>query len=102
MADSKHTPTPWVAEMVGISSAGPDGIDIYEITNGFRHIAEHLSEGDAKLIVAAVNEREELVKALGWFLDDERFQVGVGGNPNATEKMIAEARTIYTRAQVKP
>lgn len=41
----------------------------------------------------------ELVIALGWFLSDERFQVAVGGNPNAVERMLASARTIYARAK---
>lgn len=40
-----------------------------------------------------------LRKALGYFLADERFQVAVGGNPNAVEKMLAEARAIYEDCQ---
>ena len=35
---------------------------------------------------------DELTEALGWFMEDERFQVGVGGNPIAVEKMLAEVR----------
>jgi hypothetical protein len=38
---------------------------------------------------------EGLTEALGWFVNDERFQVGVGGNPNVVEKMIADAKAIY-------
>ncbi|MEO0975984.1 MAG: hypothetical protein AAFY24_01945 [Pseudomonadota bacterium] len=34
----------------------------------------------------------ELAEALSWFLDDDRFHVAVGGNPNVVEKMIDEAR----------
>ena len=30
-------------------------------------------------------------EALGWFLEDGRFRVGVGGNPNVVKKMIADA-----------
>ncbi len=40
---------------------------------------------------------KELETALGWFLDDERFRVAVGGNPHAVEKMLSEAREIYER-----
>lgn len=41
---------------------------------------------------------EKLREALGWFLDDERFQVGVGGNPNVVESMIFEAKRRYDEA----
>jgi hypothetical protein len=34
----------------------------------------------------------ELESTLRWFLDDERFQVAVGGNPNVVEKMLSDAR----------
>lgn len=33
----------------------------------------------------------ELEAALTWFLDDPRFQVAVGGNPDVVERMITEA-----------
>ena len=33
-----------------------------------------------------------LETALRWFLDDQRFQVAVGGNPNAVHRMLADAR----------
>lgn len=36
-----------------------------------------------------------LLEALGWFVDDKRFQVGVGGNPNVVAKMIADAKDLY-------
>lgn len=41
---------------------------------------------------------ERLRVALGWFVDDKRFVVGVGGNPNVVEPMIAEARRLYENA----
>lgn len=34
----------------------------------------------------------ELAEALSWFLEDERFHVGVGGNPMVVERMVNEAR----------
>ena len=40
-------------------------------------------------------EVARLREALGWFLDDERFHVAVGGNPNAVQKMIHDARLLY-------
>ena len=40
---------------------------------------------------------ERLRVALGWFVDDERFRVAVGGNPSVVESMIAEAKRIYER-----
>ncbi len=36
--------------------------------------------------------------ALRWFLQDERFTVAVGGNPNVVEKMLAAARAILAEA----
>lgn len=40
-----------------------------------------------------------LHEALGWFLNDSRFQVGVGGNPDVVESMIAEAREVYSESE---
>jgi hypothetical protein len=37
-------------------------------------------------------ETERLREALGWFLNDSRFVVQVGGNPNAVPQMIEAAR----------
>ena len=38
---------------------------------------------------------EELTKALGWFVNDTRFVVQVGGNPNVVPGMIEAATKIY-------
>lgn len=61
---SKHTPGEWRAEFVGMSSAGDDGVDVYEViellADGYVRVAEHLTEADARLIAAA----PELLKAL--------------------------------------
>jgi hypothetical protein len=48
-----------------------------------------------KRIAELGDQNGRLHAALGWFLDDERFQVTVGGNPNVVEPMIAQARQIY-------
>lgn len=44
----------------------------------------------------------ELTEALGWFLEDERFHVAVGGNPMVVERMIEEARARLHAAQKEP
>lgn len=46
----------------------------------------------ADLHAAVVAERNRLRAALGWFLNDTRFVVSVGGNPNAVDEMIRAAR----------
>ena len=38
-------------------------------------------------------EIERLREALGWFLNDSRFVIQVGGNPNVVPQMIEEARS---------
>lgn len=54
---------------------------------------------DAEVIVRAINAHEELVKALTCFLDDERFQVAVGGNPIVVDRMLDEARAALAKAR---
>lgn len=49
-------------------------------------------------ILTAAEQVAGLRRALGWFVDDERFDVAVGGNPNVVEPMIAEAQRIYRSA----
>lgn len=41
---------------------------------------------------AAEAEAARLREALGWFLNDDRFIVAVGGNPNVVDRMLAAAR----------
>jgi hypothetical protein len=60
--------------------------------------ADRLEELDRALDTAKAHiadlepEVTRLREALGWFLDDERFRVAVGGNPNVVEKMLEAAR----------
>lgn len=56
----KITPGPWIAECVGVSSFGPDGIDVYEVNNGHSRIAEHMGKADAILTAAAPGLRDAL------------------------------------------
>ena len=51
----------------------------------------YLDPRDAR-IEALSAENERLREALGWFLNDSRFVVQVGGNPNVVPQMIEEAR----------
>ena len=54
---------------------------------------------NANLIVTAVNNHAALVKYLSIFLGhDDRFQVAVGGNPNAIEEMLNGARAALSAA----
>ena len=36
-----------------------------------------------------------LRRALGYFIDDPRFQINVGGDPRSVTHMLARARKIY-------
>lgn len=55
---------------------------------------EHYAASEAASAMSA-----DLLAALKCFVDDERFQVGVGGNPNAVEKMIAYAMAAIAKAE---
>lgn len=44
------------------------------------------------------NCHDDLLAALRCFLDDPRFQVGVGGNPIVVERMIGQARAAIAKA----
>lgn len=51
-------------------------------------------------IVTAVNCHAALIKYLAIFLGhDERFQVAVGGNPNAVDAMLEEGRAFLAKVQ---
>jgi hypothetical protein len=49
----KFSPGEWAAECVGATSAGPDGVDVYEVNNGYKRIAEFMTEADARLLAAS-------------------------------------------------
>lgn len=51
--------------------------------------AEERANGRIEALQA---DREKLREALGWFLNDSRFVVQVGGNPYAVPQMIEDAR----------
>ena len=47
----------------------------------------------------ALDCHDDLVAALKCFLDDERFQVAVGGNPIVVNEMLTFARAALAKAQ---
>ena len=68
--DTKAKPAtalPWVYEMVGVSSLGGDGVDVFEIAtaDGYARVAEHIGGfQNADYIVRACNAYPKLVAAL--------------------------------------
>jgi hypothetical protein len=40
-------------------------------------------------------QKLKLREALSWFVDDPRFDVQVGGNPQAVQRMVEEASAVY-------
>jgi len=71
-------------------------------------VAEGITE---ELLLAALPEEERaaghlavrlvvLRRALGWFVNDPRFVVSVGGNPNVVPQMIARAQQIYKETEI--
>jgi hypothetical protein len=50
--------------------------------------------GESAARVSAEGERDTATRALRYFMEDPRFQVGVGGNPIAVDRMLAEVRAI--------
>jgi len=77
--------------------------DLIERLHSCEYVAYYDGEpgivADEKLLHEAANRIEELQadnaklrEALGWFLNDSRFVVQVGGNPYAVQQMIEDAR----------
>lgn len=66
------------------------------ISQGWKFLGEilpcNLTDRAADRIEALIAENEKLREALGWFLNDSRFVVQVGGNPNVVPQMIEAAR----------
>lgn len=88
----KAHPTPWRVVMpMGHARAQIRAVNDYQVIAG-------MNLEKAAFIVRAVNSHDALVGALRNFLDNHLFQVAVGGNPNAVERMIADARAILKLA----
>ena len=71
------------------------------VTSGFAHeIPEAEARANARLIVLAVNSHDALVEALAAFLgEDDRFDIAIGGNPIAVDRMLARARSALSLAR---
>lgn len=67
--------------------------------NYFRAIPPAVAAAMVQEIRALKGALGRTAEALGWFLEDSRFCVGVGGNPNVVESMIAKAREIYNESR---
>ena len=55
----------------------------------------NLKVASACLIAAA----PELLEALKGFVEDPQFQISIGGNPNAVQKMLDKARAVIAKAE---
>jgi hypothetical protein len=53
----------------------------------------------ASEITRLQDDNRGLLTALRYFLEDERFQVAVGGNPNAIDRMLASVRAALAKAE---
>jgi hypothetical protein len=69
---------------------GPNGELVFGLAAGAEgeRQSEAVCEANSRLIAAA----PALFTALKCFLDDDRFQVSVGGNPSAVDRMLDDAR----------
>jgi len=94
----KHSPGKWEAELVGNTSAGDNGREVYEITNGYQRIAEYVEEQDANLIAAA----PELLAALIRAIEGAGFYVSGPCDPRAAENgepaWVCNARAVIAEA----
>lgn len=59
----------------------------------------HVSAEHYLWLAGFVETNDEILAALRCFVTDERFQVAVGGNPIAVERMIATAHIALARAE---
>lgn len=92
----EHTPGPWhVGETATTIVFASDHYAVCD-AKVFHHVRDDSEPAaNARLIAAA----PDLLAALRLFLADERFQVTVGGNPNAVEQMLAQARAAIAKAE---
>lgn len=87
MSQTNHTPTPWIAETVGVSSTGPDGVDVCEITseNGHARIAEYMTEPNAAFIVTACNAYDAHVATIAELMAALRQLIAQHDRPHGFE-----------------
>lgn len=82
-----------------------DGREVH--ANGFISVAspgakQQQARAMRDELLRRYNHHDDLVKALAWFIADEQFSVGVGGNPIVVADMIVQARAILASANPEP
>jgi len=93
---SKHTPGPWIAEEIGMSSAGDNAVPIYDVIAGMRNrVCEYASEADARLIAAAP-ELLAIVSKLA--LLREGLDNGNSSAEDAAARLAAAAASVVAKA----
>ena len=92
MGESKHTPGPWRAEKDRRKWCV---MSQYGRVCTISQWTSLVDQRDARLIAAA----PDLLAALKCFLQDERFDVAVGGNPIAVDAMLKQARDAVSKAE---
>jgi hypothetical protein len=82
MAKRSFTPGPWIAEEVGVTDMGPDGIAVFEVrtADGHKRICEYMGDGDAQLIAAAPQMLAAL-QALSDALPSDEYMRAQGQEP---------------------
>lgn len=86
---SPHTKWKLIAVEVGVSDMGPNGVPVYELIaeGGYKRIAEHLYESDARRLALCWNTHDQLVAALEWH---EQFMPRDGESSSGRYDRIAE------------
>ena len=71
---------------------------VYRAREAAQHGREIIGEWDhnPNLFDELADRIAALEDALRWFLEDPRFVVSVGGNPNVVDRMLADARRALT------
>lgn len=99
MSEDKHTSGPWNVVEYGDGDSlvihyGDEHRICFMATPGDSPRAMARIEANAALIASA----PDLLASLREFMEDERFQVGVGGNPIAVDAMLSRARAAISKA----
>lgn len=100
MSENKWTPGPWETDRYAVRSEGPDGrqVALCEISVRGRPYEETYAEAEAN--ASLISAAPDLARIVAIFLNgDERFQVSVGGNPVALERLFADAHAALAKAR---
>lgn len=99
MTTASHTPPPWIIRGGNVFSTNPRYYDRpiakvgVPLDKNDSRVDEH--EANCRLIACT----PDLLSICQIFLGhDDRFQIAVGGNPIAVDKMLAAARAVVAKA----